>query len=163
MELAKKEILLLIKMTCPDLFKHRASSIFRKKYSFYCCLFLIFFSISCNNRDAKNEHEPVDYIRAIPGESDSIPKASSQKGQVLIAYSDCYICHKEDVKSVGPAFKDIAKRYPVQERFINMLAYKVISGGYGAWGNAAMSDHSILPHEDAKLMVSYILSLREAP
>ncbi len=129
--------------------------------SFFYSLFLSFFLLSCSSPEAENNREPIDYIRAIPGESDSIPKANSQKGQVLIAYSDCYICHKEDVKSVGPAFKDIAKRYPVQDRFINMLAYKVISGGYGAWGNAAMSDHSMLSQEDARLMVSYILSLKE--
>ncbi|HCN84777.1 MAG TPA: cytochrome C [Sphingobacteriaceae bacterium] len=150
-------------MICPNSFINRVSRIIREHFFIYCyCLFLSFCLISCNNQEAQHR-EPIDYIHAIPGESDSIPKANSQKGEVLIAYSDCYTCHKEDEKLVGPAFKDIAKRYPVQQRFIDMLAYKVVSGGYGAWGNTAMSDHSTVSHEDAKLMVSYILSLREAP
>lgn len=148
-------------MSCSHRIKHRESGRFRNSHALY--LFLGFSLLSCNNPGSGNKSEPIDYIRAIPGESDSIPKAISQKGEVLIAYSDCYTCHKEDVKSVGPAFKDIAKRYPVQDRFINMLAYKVISGGYGAWGNVAMADHPAISHEDAKVMVSYILSLRDAP
>ncbi|CAN5422633.1 hypothetical protein BH23BAC1_BH23BAC1_27130 [soil metagenome] len=103
----------------------------------------------------------MDYIRAIPGKNESIPDSLAQKGEVLIAYSDCSICHKIDKRSVGPAFKDIAKRYPVQEVFINMLAQKVISGGRGAWGWNVMSPHPKVTEEEAKLMVTYILSLKE--
>ena len=119
-----------------------------------CCL------VACKNPEVKNQPVKKDYIRAIPGENDTIPAAIVEKGEVLIAYSDCYTCHKEDKDSVGPAFKDIAKRYPVQRVYIDMLAQKVISGGYGAWGHAVMSAHPKVPMEDAKIMVSYILSLK---
>lgn len=135
----------------------------RKYYLFYggylliSCLCLL----ACHNPDDKQQLKKPDYIRAIPGENDSIPLAVAQKGEVLIAYSDCYTCHKEDKDSVGPAFKDIAKRYPVQRVYIDMLAQKVISGGSRAWGRAVMSAHPKVPMEDAKLMVSYILSLKE--
>ena len=90
-----------------------------------------------------------------------IPAAISQKGEVLIAYSDCYTCHKEDKKSMGPAFKDIAKRYPVQRVYIDMLAQKIIMGGSGIWGHAVMSAHPEVSNKDAKTMVNYILSLKE--
>ncbi len=88
---------------------------------------------------------------------------AAQQGEVLIAYSDCYTCHKEDKDSVGPAFKDIAERYPVQQVYIDMLAQKVISGGRGSWGSATMSAHPKVSIKEAKLMVSYILSLKEKP
>lgn len=134
----------------------------RRQHSFYgCCLLLMFSCLAaCTNPEVKTIRQKTDYIRAIPGKNDSIPVAIAQKGEVLIAYSDCYTCHKEDRKSIGPAFKDIAKRYPVQRVFIDMLAQKVISGGKGAWGSATMSDHSKVSIDDAKLMVSYILSLK---
>jgi cytochrome c len=123
-----------------------------------CCL------PACNNPEVKNNPpRKADPIRAIPGKNDTIPEAIAQKGEVLIAYSDCYTCHKEDKDSVGPAFRDIAKRYPVQRVYIDMLAQKVISGGYGAWGHAVMSAHPKVPMEDAKIMVSYILSLKNQP
>ena len=115
----------------------------------------------CNNPENKITKKQIDYIRAIPGESDTIPLTISQKGEVLIAYSDCYTCHKEHKKSIGPAFRDIAKRYPIQPAYINMLAQKIISGGTGSWGTAWMSPHPQVSSRDAKIMASYILSLKK--
>jgi len=102
-----------------------------------------------------------DYIKAIPGESDSIPEKVRQKGEVLIAYSDCYSCHSIDKRLKGPAFGDIAKRYPVQDGYIALLARRIIVGGSGAWGYSVMTPHADLPEEDAKTMVKFILSLKD--
>lgn len=128
---------------------------------FICTLLGSFLLLACNQPETRNTRKKKDYIRAIPGKNDSIPVAVAQKGEVLIAYSDCKFCHKEDKESIGPAFKDIAKRYPVQRVYIDMLAQKVVSGGSGSWGRAVMSSHPKVPLEDAKIMVSYILSLKE--
>lgn len=125
-------------------------------------LALAFFS--CETNASKVEEtisSNADYIRAIPGENDQIPPELAQKGEVLIAYSDCYTCHTKEKRSKGPAFEDIAKRYPVQEGYVTMLAYRVIAGGSGAWGSPVMLPHPDLRHEDAKNMVYYILSLKE--
>ena len=124
-----------------------------------CLFFAAFYLPGCDNKpQQKNTRQPTDYIRAIPGVNDSIPAGVAEKGQVLISYSDCYTCHKEDQRSVGPAFKDIAKRYPVNKVYIEMLAQKVIVGGSRSWGYAKMDPHPNLSIEDAKLMVTYILS-----
>ena len=125
-----------------------------------CLLFGMFYLFSCSNEPKQETRKPVDYIKRIPGKSERIPVETAQKGEVLIAYSDCYICHKQDQTSVGPAFKDIAKRYPANKVYIEALARKVIIGGSGNWGSAVMDPHSQLSLEDAKLMVSYILSLK---
>jgi cytochrome c len=61
----------------------------------------------------------------------------------------------------GPAFKDVAKRYPVQDQYIALLAQRIIIGGSGAWGYSVMTPHSDLKEEDAKTMVKFILSLKE--
>lgn len=125
-------------------------------------LFVLFCLPGCDNKpEQKNTREPVDYIRQIPGINDSIPAEVAQKGKVLVSYSDCYTCHKEDKRSVGPAFKDIAKRYPVNKAYIEMLARKVIIGGNRNWGYPVMAPHPHLSIEDAKTMVTYILSMKE--
>lgn len=121
---------------------------------------------ACNNREPKpllhdNGKSGRDYIRPIPGKNDSIPAAVSNRGEVLIAYSDCQTCHKVDERSKGPAFKDIAKRYPVQDGYIEMLAQRILLGGSGAWGYSVMSPHPNLSRDDAKTMVKYILSLKQ--
>ncbi|KAA5546763.1 c-type cytochrome [Adhaeribacter rhizoryzae] len=128
---------------------------------FICAFLGSYLLLGCNQPAKQNTQIKKDYIRAIPGENDTIPVAVAEKGEVLIAYSDCYTCHKEDKKSIGPAFKDIAKRYPVQTPYLDMLAQKIISGGSGSWGRAVMSPHPKVPLTDAKIMASYILSLKE--
>ncbi len=114
-----------------------------------------------NKREVNHQRRRIEYIRKIPGESNPIPIKTAQQGEVLIAYSDCYTCHKENKDSVGPAFADIAARYPAQQVYIDLLAQKVISGGKGSWGNATMSAHPKVSMAEARLMVSYILSFKE--
>lgn len=108
--------------------------IFRNKYSLLigCLVFAACYLPGCDNEpEPKNTRKAVDYIKQIPGSNESISGEVAKKGEVLIGYSDCYICHKKDQRSAGPAFKDIAKRYPVNKVYIEMLAQKVIIGGSG--------------------------------
>ena len=60
-------------------------------------------------------------------------------GKALFLKSDCLTCHKMDVKLVGPAYYDVAKKYPPTEADYELLANKVISGGSGNWGTVAMA------------------------
>jgi cytochrome c len=124
---------------------------------------IVFITSGCHRKPEQQKitKKKVDYIRPIPGKSDSIPVAAAQRGEVLIAYSDCYTCHKIDQKSIGPAFRDIAKRYPVNKAYVDMLAQKVISGGSGVWGSPIMAAHPDISMEDARTMVLYVLSLKE--
>jgi cytochrome c len=82
-------------------------------------------------------------------------------GEKLIAKSDCRTCHNAAVKTVGPAYVDIAERYLNTPANVEMLAQKVMAGGAGVWGVAAMSAHPDLQPVDAEAMVNYILSLDE--
>ena len=118
---------------------------------------------ACKNEPEQKEitRKPIDYIKRIPGKDDSIPPDVVKKGEVLISYSDCYTCHKKDQKLVGPAFIDIAKRYPANKGYIELLALKVIYGGSRSWGYPIMAPHPGLSVEDAKTMVTYILSLEK--
>ena len=83
-----------------------------------------------------------------------------KKGQALIAKSDCLVCHKTDVKLIGPAYADVAKKYPNTPANINMLAEKIIKGGAGVWGDMAMTPHPNIPMEDAKALAQYVLSVK---
>lgn len=103
----------------------------------------------------------LEYIRAIEGEDEELDPEVINRGEVLISYSDCAECHKTDKRAKGPAFQDIAKRYPITQVYIDLLTRKVISGGTGSWGSPIMSPHPEMKEEDAKAMVSYILSLEK--
>ncbi|SHN14521.1 cytochrome c [Cyclobacterium lianum] len=109
--------------------------------------------------ETKRESPKKDYIRKIEGKNEPIPDETVSRGEVLVAYSGCADCHRVDTKAKGPAFRDIAERYPVQPAYVDMLARKVITGGFGSWGNPIMSPHPNLSLNDAQTMVYYILSL----
>ncbi len=81
------------------------------------------------------------------------------KGASLIENSDCKACHNAEVKTVGPAYISIARKYNDTDPTISALAAKVIKGGGGVWGEAMMTPHPDLMEDDAKEMVKYILSL----
>ena len=85
--------------------------------------------------------------------------AELEEGKALLAKSDCLACHKVDMKVVGPAYIDVAKKYPASEANYNHLADKIIAGGSGVWGASSMTPHPQLAKADVKKMVQYILSL----
>jgi len=103
-----------------------------------------------------------DYFRVVEGDDEEFDEVLINRGEILIAYSDCTDCHKIENRSKGPSFFDIAKRYPYQQVYLNLLAQKIISGGSGSWGNPVMSAHQDLQIEDAKSMAAYILSLENS-
>ena len=86
--------------------------------------------------------------------------ATLEQGKALITKSDCLSCHKLDIKLVGPAYKDVAAKYPATEDNYNMLVAKVMNGGSGNWGQVAMAAHPNLPATDVRKMVQYILSIK---
>lgn len=116
---------------------------------------------SCYSKPKEMPHKKTDYIKKIDGKSDSIPVAVAQRGEVLIAYSDCKDCHAIGQRAKGPAFVQIAERYPVNKTFIKALANRIITGGSGSWGRSVMAPHPNLSPEDAAIMVQYILSLKK--
>ncbi|MCU0446028.1 MAG: DUF1080 domain-containing protein [Microscillaceae bacterium] len=84
--------------------------------------------------------------------------AKVEKGmESMFENKGCYSCHNPEKKTVGPAYKDIAEKY--KKRDIGYLVNKVIKGGSGVWGQAAMNPHPDLPQEDAQKMVEYILAM----
>lgn len=88
-------------------------------------------------------------------------KKEPMKGEGLIKGSDCLACHNETKKIVGPAYVNVAAKYPATEENIDHLAGKIIEGGSGVWGAIPMSPHPAISKEDAREMVKYILSLKK--
>lgn len=84
------------------------------------------------------------------------------EGGRLIKGSDCYSCHSETEKNVGPAFQAVAARYKSTEANLSRLTQKVIQGGNGTWGEAVMSAHPQLDPPTVRKMLQYVLSLGEA-
>jgi cytochrome c len=82
--------------------------------------------------------------------------------QRLIAGSDCRTCHTLDVRAVGPAFTDIAKRYNGLPGSAALLAGRIINGSTGVWGtDNNMPAHPSMKRSDATAIANYILSIAD--
>jgi cytochrome c len=88
------------------------------------------------------------------GDDEALPP-----GALLIAKSDCKSCHNKKVKTVGPSYLAIAKKYADTEDNMEILVNKVKKGGGGVWGSQVMTAHPEYTKADIGTMVSYILSL----
>ena len=75
------------------------------------------------------------------------------KGKALMDKSDCNACHSLDNQIVGPAYKEIAKKYSGDKTALTKLPEKIIKGGAGTWGQIPMSPHPQLTLADATEMV----------
>jgi len=78
--------------------------------------------------------------------------------EALAKKYNCLACHQVDKKVVGPAYKDIAKKYKAADAA--KLVEKVKKGGSGVWGPVPMPPNPAVPDADLKKLVDWILSLK---
>ena len=71
---------------------------------------------------------------------------------------NCLACHATDKKLVGPAYKDVAKKYAGQADAAAKLAAKVKAGGQGVWGPIPMPPNAAVPDADIKTLVAWVLA-----
>jgi cytochrome c len=71
----------------------------------------------------------------------------------------CTACHAVDKKVIGPAYKDVAKKYKGDAKAADMLATKVLKGGQGVWGPIPMPPNDKITADEAKKLVAWVLSL----
>ena len=84
--------------------------------------------------------------------------APAQADEALAKKHNCLACHTVDKKSVGPAYRDIAKKYKGQN-VAAKLEEKVKKGGSGVWGQVPMAPNATVPDADIKKLVAWILAM----
>jgi cytochrome c len=83
--------------------------------------------------------------------------APAQANEELAKKHNCLACHSIDKKSVGPAYKEIAKKYKGQADAVAKLSEKVKKGGQGVWGPVPMPPNAATPDADIKTLVEWLL------
>jgi cytochrome c len=81
------------------------------------------------------------------------------KAKQLAQKYNCLACHAEDKKLVGPAYKEVAKKYKGDAGAEAKLIAKVKGGGSGVWGAIPMPPNNV-PDADVKTLVEWVLSLQ---
>lgn len=84
-----------------------------------------------------------------------------EDGLKLMQGSDCFSCHSVDNKIVGPAYKDVAKKYKgANAGQVAKLASKIKAGGSGNWGAVPMAAHPQFSEDEIQKMVKWILAVK---
>jgi len=78
----------------------------------------------------------------------------------LAKAKNCMACHSVDTKIVGPAYKDVAKKYAGDKTAEAKLVQKVLKGGSGTWGTMAMPANTQVSEAEAHTLVKWVLSLK---
>jgi cytochrome c len=89
-----------------------------------------------------------------------VMSGAASADQALAQKNACMSCHGVDKKIVGPAFKEVAKKYEGDATAKDKLVAKVKTGGKGVWGAIPMPPNPNLKKEDAEKIVDWLLSLK---
>ena len=77
----------------------------------------------------------------------------------LMAKYNCQACHAVDKKLVGPAFRDVARKYAGDSAAPDTLEGKVKNGSVGTWGPIPMPPNAA-PSPDVAGLVQWVLALK---
>lgn len=78
----------------------------------------------------------------------------------LATAKNCTSCHAVDKKVLGPSYKEVATKYAGQADAVDKLSGKIMKGGAGAWGPVPMPANAQVSAEEAKKLVTWIMTLK---
>ena len=86
--------------------------------------------------------------------------SATASAEPLAKANNCLMCHGVSAAVLGPAYKDVAKKYKGDASAEEKLIAKVKAGGSGVWGKMPMPANSPqVKDEDIKTIVKWILTL----
>jgi cytochrome c len=78
--------------------------------------------------------------------------------EALAKAKNCMACHAVANKLVGPAYKEVAKKYAGDKSAADKLAAKIIKGGSGVWGAVPMPANPQVNEAEAKKLAAWVLN-----
>jgi cytochrome c len=103
----------------------------------------------------------VNYGTGAPAEAPApsqLPPPSEMSVEKMATIYGCLACHKQDVKVVGPAYKDVRAKYLHDPDAIEKIMGQIRHGGTGKWGTAVMPPFTAVGDADAKRLAEWIMA-----
>ena len=80
--------------------------------------------------------------------------------EAMAKAKNCMACHATDKKLVGPAYKDVAKKYAGDAKALDLLVTHIQKGSSGVWGAVPMPPNANVNADEAKKLAQWVLSLK---
>lgn len=76
----------------------------------------------------------------------------------IVQKNNCLSCHAVDSQVVGPAYREIAKKYHGDTTAPDKLFTKVRNGGAFVWGEVPMPPNPNISDADLHILIAWILA-----
>lgn len=86
------------------------------------------------------------------------PERQLSPMEALAKKSNCLSCHAVDARGVGPAYREVAKKYAKDKKAEAKLLAKLKKGGSGNWGPVPMPPMDAVPESDLKALIKWVLA-----
>lgn len=110
--------------------------------------------ISCKKENQENFDKPTSEVATL--------KPEELGKEIFEGKGVCYTCHKEEVKTVGPAIKDIAKIYKEKggsiAEFLKEKSEPIVDPSQYTTMKTNFAITKNLPEEELKALEAYMLS-----
>jgi len=139
--------------------------------SFFIAGTPINYKVSVTDPDGNEDIDPnkifvsVDYLEGMDEVNKSLGHqqvSAAVTGKALTLSMDCKTCHKENGKSIGPSYLEVAEKYKRRRSALRYLQKKIIEGGTGIWGEVTMPAHPNVTSDESRQIVLYIRSLADS-
>jgi len=78
--------------------------------------------------------------------------------EALARKSSCLSCHAVDTRGVGPAYREVARKYAKVKNAEDRLLAKIKKGGAGNWGKVPMPPMDGVPEYDLRSLIKWIMA-----
>lgn len=102
--------------------------------------------------------EAIWAIRSYLDTRHEVETAPVNEMEVLAKKSNCLSCHAVDARGVGPAYREVARKYAKDKNAEARLLAKVKKGGTGSWGKVPMPPMDGVPESDLKTLIKWIMA-----
>lgn len=138
--------------------------------SFFIAGMPVNYKVSVTDADGNEDIDPnnifvsVDYLEGMDEANKSLGHqqvSAAVTGKALTQGMDCKTCHKENGKSIGPSYLEVAEKYKGSRRALGYLQKRIVEGGTGVWGEVTMPAHPNITSDESRQIVFYIQSLAD--
>jgi cytochrome c551/c552 len=103
----------------------------------------------------------VNYGTGAPAQASAtnqVASPSEMSVEKMATIYGCLSCHGQDVKVVGPAYKDVRAKYLHDPDAIEKIMTQIRQGSTGKWGTAVMPAFTAVSDADARRLAEWIMA-----
>lgn len=101
---------------------------------------------------------PVKYAALAASVALLSAAAPTMADEAMAKAKGCTACHAIDKKLVGPAYKEVAKKYKGDPKGAETMVGSILKGSQGKYGPVPMPPNKVT-EDEAKKLAAWVLSL----